>query len=105
MLIKWPSAESLNRIHDLWEEYYSDPANRHESFRSLLGVEIVSGPVHPFDAFTWGAGKYIRLPEHPTMRQKLIAFVLLKIHSVNSVCRENNRSNTFRWNAREIFSW
>ena len=104
---RWPSAESLNRIHDHWEEYYGDPANRHERARSFLGVKIVSGPVHPFDVFKWGAGKYITIPEHSSFLQKLVAFLLIQSFFAELVRKENQWSGyAFRWsNARKIFSW
>ncbi len=103
----WPSAESLNRIHDHWEEYYSDPANRHERTHSFLGVKIVSGPVHPFDVFKWGAGKDITIPERPSFLQKLVAFLLIQLCFAEFARRENQWIGyAFRWNnAREIFSW
>lgn len=106
MFGRWPSVETLHRIHDEWEDNYSDPQSRREKTHTVFGMKIVSEPVHPFEFGVPGAGKSLVLPDHPTRRQKWMAFMFLKFRRVCLVRRESQSIGyAFSHNAREIFNW
>ncbi|GEM_PF-3468271 len=105
--IGWPSVEALNRIHNHWEDYYSIPKNRNERIRNIFGLKIVSSPVHPFEVFKPGAGRYINLPEKPSLLIKILAFLLIQILFASFARKENQYIDyAYRWSsARKIFTW
>lgn len=103
-LFDLPSAEDLDRIGETWEK---ECGGAHYKEQLFLGVKIVSGPVHPFDALKLGAGKSVVIPDRPAFWQKIVAFLIVQVMAAEFIRKENQFIGyAYRWNnARDVFGW
>lgn len=99
------SVESLHRNYAVSEEWLSQRENRDERNHALFGVTITSSlSPSPLSAFG-KRGRYVTMPAHPTLFQKVISFLLVQGRVVEFAKRENQWSGyAFSWvNALDIF--
>jgi hypothetical protein len=107
LYMKIPPIVVISHKRYVWSEEYLDNIENPQERKHTFGdVEIVSAPNISLSSGR-KCKRYINLPDHPTVLQKVIAFCAVQTGIVSFARRKGNYPGFAfsRTNAREIFAW
>jgi hypothetical protein len=45
------------------------------------------------------------VPYHPTFMQKLLSYIMIRVHSVDKIRTKDGKRYVWRFNASKVFNW